>query len=160
MRPVPWSRKAALAWALGLLAGCGGPAPAPEPKAKVAPAPPADQRVRFPAANQTSMKLEPDHLLGKSFLPGGNLAEYQAKKTHYQQFLIKASDAQAAAIMLLDYKNAMADAKYLAHMGGYFGQDNGQPVYVFAKGPWLAGFVGLPEKEADPLAREFAARLY
>jgi hypothetical protein len=30
---------------------------------------------------------------------------------------------------------------------------------MFQKGAFLAGFVGLPEKEADVLARQFAARI-
>ena len=37
--------------------------------------------------------------------------------------------------------------------------DAATPVYLFQKGAFLAGFAGLPEKEADPLARQFAARL-
>jgi hypothetical protein len=44
-------------------------------------------------------------------------------------------------------------------MGGYFGMDGDRPVYIFQKGVFLAGFVGLPEKDADVLARQFAARL-
>ena len=37
--------------------------------------------------------------------------------------------------------------------------DGALPVYVFPKGAYLAGLVGLPEKDADLLARQFAARL-
>jgi len=44
-------------------------------------------------------------------------------------------------------------------MGGYFGMDGAAPVYILQKGAFLAGFVGLPEKDADLLARQFAARL-
>ncbi|HKW97826.1 MAG TPA: hypothetical protein VJN43_08825 [Bryobacteraceae bacterium] len=105
------------------------------------------------------MQLVDDHLLGKDFLPGGNLAEYRSKGKTYQQFLIHAKSPEDAALLLFDFKNHLRDAKFLAHMGGYFGMDGAQPVYIFPKGPFLAGLVGLPEKEADPLARQFAAHL-
>jgi hypothetical protein len=142
---------------------CSGPAPRAEKtetKAAVpSHEPPADLSTRFPLAGQTKMELVPDHLLGKDFLPGGNLAAYKTRDGQYQMFLIKAADAQKAAFILLDWKTAMPDAKYLAHMGGYYGLDAGKPVYVFAKGPYLAGLVGLVEAKADPEARRFAARL-
>jgi hypothetical protein len=44
-------------------------------------------------------------------------------------------------------------------MGGYFGMDGDRPVYVFVKGAWVAGIVGLTEEKADAAARVFAARL-
>jgi hypothetical protein len=105
------------------------------------------------------MQLVPDHLLGKDFMPGGNLADYKSAAGEYQLFLLEAADARAAAFMLLDWKTAMPESKYLAHMGGYAGTDQGKPIYIFAKGPYLAGIVGLPEDKADPEARRFAARL-
>ena len=105
------------------------------------------------------MQLVPDHLLGRDFMPGGNLADYKSAAGEYQMFLLQAAGAQAAAFNLLDWKTALPDAKYLAHMGGYFGMDHGKPIYVFAKGAYLAGIVGLSEEKADPLARIFAARL-
>ncbi len=105
------------------------------------------------------MELVPDHLLGKDFLPGGNLADYKTPDGTFQLFLLEAADAQKAAFILLDWKAAMPDAKYLAHMGGYYGTDNGKPVYVFSKGPYLAGIVGLPMDKADAEGRRFAARL-
>jgi hypothetical protein len=74
-------------------------------------------------------------------------------------FLLKMADPQKAAFLLLDWKSVMPESKYLASMGGYFGTDQGKPVYVFAKGPYLAGFVGLSEEKADPEARRFAAKL-
>ena len=37
--------------------------------------------------------------------------------------------------------------------------DGETPVFVFPKGKFVAGVVGLPHEEADLLAREFAARL-
>ena len=44
-------------------------------------------------------------------------------------------------------------------MGGYFGMDGDQPFFVFPKGRWLVGTVGLPEKEADTAGRIMALRL-
>ncbi len=102
------------------------------------------------------MQLVPDHLLGKKFMPGGNLAEYKAG---YRVFLVHAADAQKAAFLLVDWRNALTHPQYLANMGGFFGMDQGTPVYVFSKGPYVAGWLGLPQAEADRLARQFAMRL-
>ena len=105
------------------------------------------------------MELVEQKMLGRDFLPGGNLAQYKRGNKTYQQFLIRAADANSAAILLLDLKNTLRDAKFIPHMGGAYGLDGETPVYCFQKGVFFAGFIGLPEKEADPLAREFAARL-
>jgi hypothetical protein len=136
-----------------LAAGCS---PKPVPKTDVAVELPPDHADRFPDAGLVKMDRVANHLLGKPFMPGGNLATY---KKGYQQFLGKMPDAQQAAFLLLDWQKALKDAKYLPHMGGYFGTDSGRPVYVFTKSAWVAGIAGLPEAEADTIAREFAARL-
>lgn len=142
------------------LFGCGAPAKQELPKEpKAAARKPLDESRRFPLADQVSMQLVNDKLLGKGFLPGGNVAEYRRRGKTYTQFLVHAASPESAALLLFDYKNVLHNAKYLAHMGGYFGYDGGQPVYVFPKNAFLAGFVGLPEKDADVLARQFAARL-
>jgi hypothetical protein len=146
-----------------LSVSCSGPSPAPaKSTAAVKPAghePPRDVSTKFPLAGQTRMQLVPDRLLGKDFMPGGNLADYKTAAGQYQMFLLKMADSQTAAFLLLDWKSAMPDAKYLAHMGGYYGTDQGRPVYVFSKGPYVAGLVGLREEKADPEARRFAAKL-
>jgi hypothetical protein len=121
--------------------------------------PPKDNSTKFPLDGQSAMQVVPDHLLGKEFMPGGNLATYKNESGEYQIFLVEAADPQKAAFKLLDWKETMPDAKYLAHMGGYAGTDHGKPVYVFTKGPFLVGLVGLPEDKADIEARRFAARL-
>ncbi len=142
------------------LAGCGENAPAPQPAPKQAAAPkPTDEGRRFPLEDQVSIELVNDKLLGKDFLPGGNLAQYKHKGKTYKQFLVHAKSPEDAAILLISFKGVLRDSKYLAHMGGYFGLDGDQPVYVFPKKSFLAGFVGLPEKDADVLARQFAAHL-
>jgi hypothetical protein len=140
---------------------CSGPAPQPPKSTAVTTShePPKDLSMKFPAAGQVKMQLVPDHLLGKDFMPGGNLADYRTSAGQYQLFLIEAPDVRAAAFMLLDWKTTIPEAKYLAHMGGYSGTDQGKTFYIFAKGPYLAGVLGLPEEKADEEARRFAARL-
>jgi hypothetical protein len=143
------------------LAGCGEPAKhADAPAKKAAPRPkPSDESRRFPSANQVKIELVEDNILGKDFLPGGNLAEYRRRGKTYQQFLVRAETPDKAALLLFDFKNALANAQFVPHMGAYSGMDGDKPVYVLQKGVWLGGYVGLTEREAEPLAREFAARL-
>jgi len=150
-----------LAAAMAVLCACGSAPPKEQPQNAPASAAlkPVDESRRFPVADRVSLRLVADHVLGKDYLPGGNVAEYHRRRTAYQQFLVHSQSAEAAALLLFDFKGHLRDAKYLAHMGGYFGMDGSTPVYIFQKGVFLAGLLGLPEKEADPLARQFAARL-
>ena len=151
-----------VAAALVMLTACGNSSPPQQQAAESAPAAkakPIDESRRFPLADQVSIQLVNDKMLGKDFLPGGNVAEYRRKGKSWEQFLVHSSNAEAAALLLFDFKNHLSDPKYLPHMGGYFGTDGTKPVYIFQKGAYLAGFVGLAEKDADPLARQFAARL-
>jgi len=146
---------------VAVLCGCGE-APTrqePKPEQALAAPKPVDEGRRFPLADRVSLQLINDHVLGKDYLPGGNVAEYKKKGKSYQQFLVRSTSAEAAALLLFDFKGHLKDAKFLPHMGGYFGMDGAMPVYLFQKGSFLAGFAGLPEKEADALARQFAARL-
>ena len=149
--------------AIALLpAGCGEPGKnaASEQKPAVRVPPPVrDDRALLPALNQTSARLVPDHLLGKSALPGGTLGEYEADGRKYRLFIIETASPQDAGILLFDLKATLLDPAYLANMGGYFGTDAGDPVYVFAKQQYLAGVTGLAEDLADPIARQLAAGL-
>jgi len=140
------------------LVGCSS---VPEKKAE-APAPPPvkDNTAQLLPLNRTSAKVVPEHLLGKTALPGGTIGDYDAAGLKYQLFIIETDSAQDAAILLLDLKATLKDPAYIAYMGGYFGTDAGGPVYVFAKAKYLAGVVGLAEDRADPIARQLAARLY
>jgi hypothetical protein len=141
-----------------VLAGCGS---APEKKAEAPAAPPVkDNTAQLLPLNRTGAKVVPDHLLGKSALPGGTIGDYDAAGLKYQLFIIETDSAQSAAILLLDLKATLKDPAYIAYMGGYFGTDANGPVYVFAKAKYLAGVVGLSEDRADPIARQLAARLY
>jgi hypothetical protein len=145
------------------VAGCGGstpeakkvaeaPKPAPKPK-------PFDESQRFPTQYRVEASVVDDHLLGKSFLPGGNLAKYQHGKKKYEMFLIRCNSAQDSAILLYGFKQQMTGAKFVAHFGGFAGKDGAAPVFIFCKAQWFAGIRGLPQEEADMLARPFAARL-
>ncbi len=142
------------------LSGCGVPSEQPPPKKAAEPvSAPSDESHRFPSQDRVKAEIVNDHLLGKDFLPGGNLAEYTRAGKTYQLFLIEAKSPRAAALLMNDHQKTLSNAKFIAHMGGYFGLDGDQPVYIFAKGKWLAGLVGLPQEKADLIAREFAARL-
>jgi hypothetical protein len=148
--------------AIGLLGGCGGGEAPQQTAAQKEPAPvakPPDQSRRFPSTNQVKIEIVDNHLLGKDFLPGGNLAEYEREGKKYQQFLITAKTPDQATFMMMDFKAQLSGAKFLGHFGGYFGLDGETPVLLFPLNNYLAGVVGLPQDEADLVARDFAARL-
>ena len=105
------------------------------------------------------MELVDDQLLGKDFLPGGNLASYEKDGNPYQQFLIVAKDPESAALLSFEIKGKLAAAKLIPHFGGYFGMDGETPWFIFPKDKYVAGVVGLPQEEADLVARDFAARI-
>jgi hypothetical protein len=120
---------------------------------------PSDESDRFATVNLVGTKVVDKELLGKSFMPGGTLARYKKGKKEYEMFVAKLPTPTDAAILLLDWKKALANSKLVPSFGGYFGLDAGRPVFVFAKGAWIAGVAGLPEKEADLEARTLAAHL-
>jgi hypothetical protein len=144
------------------LTGCSSPSQKElkkaAPRAAAKPKP-VDQRWKFPQTNQVGVQLVEDKLLGKDFMPGGNLADYEQKGKKYQLFVVRTNSGEDALGLLLALKKGLTDAKFVAHMGGYCGMDGKTPIYSFQKGPYLAGVLGLPEVEADLLARQFAARL-
>ncbi len=92
-------------------------------------------------------------------MPGGTLARYRKKKHEYQMFVARAGSANDAAIAIGDWRRALASPEFVASFGGYFGQDAGVPVFVFAKGEWIAGVVGLSRADADAASRSLASRL-
>jgi hypothetical protein len=126
------------------------------PVEKVKAAPPADQSRRFPKLNLMGTKVVDDQLLAKKFMPGGTLAHYKNGNVEYDMFIAKSSKA---AYLLPDWSAALTNAKLVPSFGGYFGDDNGRPVFVFSKGSYIAGIVGLPEKDADAEARTLATRI-
>lgn len=144
-----------------LLAGCGSDAPKPaQSAAQPAPAQKvADESRRFPLADQVDTKVVDREMLGHSFMPGGTIAHYKKGKVEYDMFVARMADANAAVFALPDWRKALTDAKLVPSFGGYFGLDNGRPVFVFSKGVWIAGVAGLNEKDADAPARLLAAHL-
>ncbi len=120
---------------------------------------PADESRRMPLANRVKTEVVAKALLGKSFMPGGTMGFYKKGPKEYRMFVAKLKDPTTAAILLLDWKKALQGAKLVPSFGGYFGMDGGQPVFVFTRGVWMAGIVGLSEKEADGEARVLATRL-
>jgi hypothetical protein len=145
------------------LVSCASP---PSPPAKETPAAqskpgpaPSDESRRFPQKNLVSTQVVPSALLGKAFMPGGTLARYRKGKTEYQMFVARAASSTEAAIKLNDWRTALTNPAFVASFGGYFGLDGGIPVFVFAKGEWIAGVVGLSRREADLASRSLASRL-
>ena len=142
------------------LASCGSePTKVVEkPKVDAAPAP-VDETRKFPKTDLVRVTLVEKELLGKDFMPGGNLGEYQRGKQSYRLFVAKTFTPDRAAILLLDLKNHLQGAKFVPTFGGYYGTDAGVPVFTFAKNSYLLGVVGLNEKEADLVARTLAGRV-
>ena len=144
-----------------LLAACGTEpkAPLPEAAKPASVVKPPDESRRFPLANLVGTQVVDKQLLGKSFMPGGTLARFKKGRTEYSMFVTRMPTAQDAAFLLLDWHKALAGVKLVPSFGGYFGQDAGHTVFVFAKGAWVAGVAGLPERDADLAARTLAAHL-
>jgi len=118
-----------------------------------------DDAAFMPKANLLDSKAVAKNVLDPAIPAGGILANYRDKQGAYQLILVREPTSEKAAFLLLDCKKVMTEAHYLAHMGGYAGKKNGEPFYVFAKGPFLAVVKDKPEQQADTLARIFAARL-
>lgn len=127
--------------------------------AKVRVASPVDETRRFPMAGRDKVEVVPDQLFGKDFLPGGNVASYAKDGKRWQQFVIRAKSPADTAILLGQFKDAMQQPKFVAHMGGYYGTDGARSYFVFPKGNWLAGVAGLPLDESDTLGRQMALLL-
>jgi len=143
-----------------LLLSCG-----PEPKstsapvAKSQPVKPPDESRRFPKANQIETAVVSEHLMGKTFLPGGTVAKYKKGNAEYEMFVSKLASPTEAAIALLDWKKALTDPQLIPAFGAYYGKDSGRAVFVFTKGSWIAGIAGLELKDADPPARVLASQI-
>lgn len=155
-------RLGALAVLAVLLSGCGGSEPAAAPVQKAAVEKPKlkDHRAGLALENQVSTRMVADHILESPKLPGGSFGEYEKKGKKYQMFIIESASPQEAALILFSYKATLQNPEYIAYMGGYFGSDGKQSLYVFSKKEYVAGIVGLSMAEADPMARSLAGRLH
>ncbi|MBI1353740.1 MAG: hypothetical protein GC160_05285 [Acidobacteria bacterium] len=105
------------------------------------------------------MELVEDHALGKDYLPGGNVATYEKDGKSYRLILLVVKDPDTAALLSFEAKSHLEGAKLVPSFGGYFGMDGETPWFLFPKTNHLLGVVGLPQDEADAVAREFAARV-
>jgi hypothetical protein len=151
------------------LAGCSGSAQQPEFSKRPAgestqashdqPATIRDQSRLLPPKGLKHSGIVMDHVAGLPKLPGGTVGDYSVSGKTYQVFIIDAGTNQQAAFLLLDAKGVLKDPEYLSSYGGYFGLEASRPVFVFSKERYLAGIVGLPKDEADPVARTLASRL-
>jgi len=156
------SRVVVTALGLVLLCACGSK---PEPETAAPPPPPrampkpVDESARFPKKDLIEVKLVEGHVLDKGLLPGGNVGYYRNARRSYQLFLVRTPSSESAAILLNDFKASLAVFQYVPTFGGFYGMDGANPVFIFQKGVYLAGVVGLTREEADQVAREFAARL-
>jgi hypothetical protein len=135
------------------------PEPAKQTETRKTPPKPTDETRRFPQANLVSTEVVDSALLGKPFMPGGTLAHYKKGKTAYEMFVARTTSATDAAIKLTDWRKALAGPEFVPSFGGFFGQDAGRPLFVFAKGEWIAGVAGLSRSEADAASRLLASRL-
>lgn len=148
-----------------VLVGCGSaPEPAAEKKAEVKPAEAKPKPVRdhtsvLPTEGQMSAKVSQENLLGMKSLPGGSIGDYKAKGKTYQMFLIEADNNEKAAMILFNAKAEMKDPTFVASFGGYFGEFNGQKVFLFSKKYYVAGVVGLDQKDADAMGRILAGQI-
>ena len=113
----------------------------------------------FPEMNLIEVKVVQKHLLGKSFMPGGTLARYSSDGTQYEMFASRLPTQTDAAILLAHWDMTIKKPKLMPSLDAYYGPDSGRSIFVFAKGHWIAGVCGLPEKEADLQARLLADRL-
>jgi hypothetical protein len=146
-----------------LLVSCGGEqktaAPVEQAAKKAPPPKPADETRHIPKTNLVDSKVIPAALMEKSFMPGGTLGHYKNGKTEYDIFVARMPSAVDAAVLLPDWRKTLTDSKLVPSFGGYFGADAGRPVFVFTRDFWIAGIVGLPEKQADLVARSLAPML-
>jgi hypothetical protein len=160
----------AVAGALAVLTGCSGPGQQTEsqqPEFKKRPETPVhdrtvtvrDQSRMLPPKGLKHSGIVMDRVAGIPKLPGGTVGDYVSGGKTYQIFIVDAETNQQAAFLLLDAKGVLQNPEYLSSFGGYFGQESGRPVFVFAKERYLTGIVGLPQAEADPIARTLASRL-
>lgn len=158
IRLTPLLPAAALLAALG----CGSPEPAAAPE-ETEPAAAAeeirDETHRFHKTGLVQAEVVADQLGGKDFMPGGNFAEYEQDGKKYQVFFALRRDTQAATFLATDYRDVLADPKFIPHFGGFYGMDGETPTMVFPKGKYVVVITGLELEEADQAGRLIAGYL-
>ena len=141
------------------LCGCGSEAPKPAPVKQAEAAPPTDDTRYLPKSGFVDSKVVAKELMSQPFMPGGTIGHYKLGAKEYDIFLAHGTTPVDVATKLIDWKKAMQEPKFLPSFGAYFGAIDKRPYFVFTKGAWIIGIVGLGEKEADGPARDVAARL-
>jgi hypothetical protein len=113
----------------------------------------------LPTENMLEVNVSKGNLLGKAFMPAGTLARYRRGNQAYEIFIAEMATETDSAIVLAHWDQALKNPKVVKSLDAYYGTDEGRPIYVFAKGRWVAGITGLTENEADQQARALASRL-
>jgi hypothetical protein len=145
-----------------LFTSCSSQAPTPAAQATALPdlPRPIAEDLRFPSPHRTSIEVVPANLLGLPYLGGGNLAAYDTGKLQYRLFTIRCRNAAQAGSYIFDIKNQLDNPKFIAAYGGYYApQTPAGPLFVFAKGSYIAGIAGLSEADSIETGKEFAARI-
>ncbi len=146
---------------LVVLTGCGSsqPEPTAQKKPVVQIAKIFDETHKFHKEGLVGAKVVENHLGGKEFMPGGNIAEYKKDGRAYQVFFTLQQDSQKAMFLFMDYKDLLQEQKFIATFGGYFGMDGDVPTMIFQKEKYIVVITGLELKDADLAGRFIAGNL-
>jgi hypothetical protein len=156
------SKRGRLVWlvaAIGILGGCASKPWQGSQNGSATGDKAADASALLPKENVVSVQVVKKALLGKSFMPGGALAQYRRGKVAYEIFLSELPTPTDSNIALAHWEDALKNPKLVKSMAAYYGVDAGRPIYVFARGQWVCGIAGLSEEDADRQARMLAGRL-
>ena len=148
--------------ALLVATSCSSPAPEQQAAKSEAAAPAEnirDQTHRFDKDGLIEAKVVPDQLGGKEFMPGGNWAEYERDGKKYQVFFTLRSNSEQAMFLAMDYRDALAEHKFVPHFGGFYGMDGNTPTLVFQKNKYVIVVAGLELENADQAGRLIAGYL-
>lgn len=148
--------------AVALASGCGAPEQESSPVTEEAAAPAEavrDETHRFAKAGLVEAKVVSDNLGGKEFMPGGNFAEYDEDGKRYQVFFTLRRNTEQAMFLAMDYRDALAEYKFVPHFGGFYGMDGDTPTLVFQKEKYVIVVAGLELEDADQAGRLIAGYL-
>lgn len=118
-----------------------------------------DETYRFSKTGLVEAKVVADNLGDKDFMPGGNFAEYETDGKKYQVFFTLRRNQQQATFLSMDYRDALADYKFIPHFGGFYGMDGDIPTLVFPKENYVVAVTGLELEDADQAGRLIAGYL-
>ena len=143
-------------------ASCGSPEQGEAPETQQAAAPAEkirDETHRFHKTGLIAAKVVDSSLGGKDFMPGGNYAEYEQDGKKYQVFFTLRRDNEQAMFLSMDYRDILADQKFIPHFGGFYGLDGDTPTLVFQKQKYVIVIAGLELEDADQAGRLIAGYL-